>query len=229
MMALIKKDFYLVDKQTCMLMTVAVVLSLLPRFETFGGIYLPVLAMTLPLTTLAYDERCHWDKFLAMTPCRPETVVLSKYLFTLILTAATLAVMVLIGVIRSTMIGESCDLTENLIERVTQLVLVIAVNAISLPAVFRFGAEKGRFAMMAACFGVLAVITGGARLAGADAMFGWLDRMPLAGLGIAAAAAVIVVNAVSFLLSVRFYRKRRSGAYDCGGHVRMKAQDSSPC
>lgn len=214
MMALIKKDFYLVNKQSWMLLGIAVVFSLLPRFETFGNVYLPVLAMTLPLTTMAYDERCHWDNFLSMTPCRPETVVLSKYLFTLILTAATLAVSVLIGFIRGAMVGESYNLTENLIERVTLLVLVISVNAISLPAVFRFGAEKGRFIMMAACFAVFAVIIGGAQVIGADAMFGWMDRIPLRTLGIAAAAVVLALDVASFFLSVRLYRKRQTGAYD---------------
>ena len=214
MTALIKKDFYLISKQSFMLMGIAIVFSLLPHFETFGNVYLPVLAMTLPLTTLAYDERCHWDRFLSMTPCHPKTVVLSKYLFTLILTAVTMAVAVLTGFVRTAISGGSYDLMENLIERVATLAMVVTVNAVSLPAIFRFGVEKGRFIMMAACFGMFALIVGGAQVIGGDAMFGWVDRMPLHTLGIAVAVILIAANMVSFFLAVRFYRNRQAGAYD---------------
>ena len=214
MTALLKKDFYMVAKQAWMLLGIAVVFSLIPNFENFGSIYLPVLAMTLPLTTLSYDERCHWDTFLSMTPCRPGTVVLSKYVFTLLLTAAALAATVLIGFVRSAMDGGSYNLAEKMIERTLILAMVVTVNAVSLPAVFRFGAEKGRFIMMAACFGIFALIIGGTQFIGADVMFGWLERIPLHTLGIAAAVVLIAANIVSFFLSVRFYRNRQAGAYD---------------
>lgn len=85
MTALLKKDLYLLGKQTWILLGVALLFSLTPQFESFGSAYLMVLTMTLPLTTLAYDERCHWDTYLSMTPCRPERVVCSKYLFAALL------------------------------------------------------------------------------------------------------------------------------------------------
>ena len=214
MTALLKKDLYLLGKQTWILLGVALLFSLTPQFESFGSAYLMVLTMTLPLTTLAYDERCHWDTYLSMTPCRPEKVVLSKYLFAALLAGAALAVTVLAGILKSTFLHGEFDLMGNMIQRASLLVVILTVNAITMPTIFRFGVEKGRLTMMALMFGTFGVIVGGAKLLGEERMFGWLDRVPLTALGIAAAAVVVVMNAASFFLSVRFYRKRQNGAYD---------------
>ena len=214
MTALLKKDLYLVGKQSWILLGVALLFSFMPQFESFGSAYLMVLAITLPLTTLAYDERCHWDTYLSMTPCRPERVVCSKYVFTALLAVAALAVTLLAGLLKSAFVHGEYDLIGNMVQRVSLLVVILTVNAVTLPTIFRFGVEKGRLTMMALMFGFFGVIVGGAKLLGEDRMFGWLDRISLATLGLAAAAAIVVFNVASFLLAVRFYRKRQAGAYD---------------
>ena len=214
MAALLRKDVYLIGKNIWILIVSALFVSFVPRLENFGSVYLSVLTMTLPLTTMAYDEHCHWDAYLAMTPCRPERVVCSKYLFAALLAGAALAVTVLAGILKSTFLHGEFDLMGNMIQRASLLVVILTVNAITMPTIFRFGVEKGRLTMMALMFGTFGVIVGGAKLLGEERMFGWLDRVPLTALGIAAAAVVIVMNAASFFLSVRFYRKRQNGAYD---------------
>jgi len=214
MTALLKKDLYLVGKQSWILLGIALLFTFMPQFESFASAYLMVLTLTLPLTTLAYDERCHWDTYLSMSPCRPERVVCSKYVFTVLLAVTALAVTLLAGLLKSAFFHGEYDLIGNTAQRVALLVVILTVNAVTLPTIFRFGVEKGRLTMMALMFGTFGIIVGGAKVIGADRMFGWLDAIPLAALGIAAAAVVIVVNVVSFFLSVRFYRKRRAGAYD---------------
>ena len=101
MAALMRKEFYLIGKQIWSLIAVALLLSFVPRLESFGSSYLMVLAITLPLTTMTYDERCHWDTYLAMTPCRPEKIVFSKYLFAAGLTAAAMGIGMLISFIQA--------------------------------------------------------------------------------------------------------------------------------
>lgn len=214
MTALLKKDLYLVGKQSWILLGVALLFSFTPQFESFGSAYLMVLTMTLPLTTLAYDERCHWDAYLSMTPCRPERVVCSKYVFTVLLAVTALAVTLLAGLLKSAFIRGEYDLLGNMAQRVALLVVILAVNAVTLPTIFRFGVEKGRLTMMALMFGIFGIIVGGAKLIGEERMFGWMDRISLAGLGIAAAAVTAALNAASFFLSVRFYRRRQAGAYE---------------
>ena len=92
--------------------------------------------------------------------------------------------------------------------------MVLTVNAVTMPTVFRFGVEKGRLTMIALMGCIFAILVGGAQIIGMERMFRWMDRVPLTALVIAAAAVVIVMNAASFFLSVRFYRKRRSGVYN---------------
>lgn len=214
MVTLLRKDFYLIGKNIWILIVSALFVSFVPRLENFGSVYLSVLTMTLPLTTMAYDEHCHWDKYLAMTPCRPETVVLSKYLFTAGLAVAAIGFSLLICCAQAAAAGAAYDMGETLAARVSPLVMVLTVNAVTMPTVFRFGVEKGRLAMIVLMGVIFGILAGGAQIIGMERMFGWMDRVSPAVLGLAAAAVVIIMNAASFLLSVRFYRKRRAGAYD---------------
>ncbi len=110
--------------------------------------------------------------------------------------------------------GAAYDMTGTLMARVSPLVMVLTVNAVTMPTVFRFGVEKGRLTMIALMGCIFAILVGGAQIIGMERMFRWMDRVPLTALVIAAAAVVIVMNAASFFLSVRFYRKRRSGVYN---------------
>lgn len=171
-----------------------------------------VLAITLPMTTMAYDERCHWDTYLAMTPCRPEKIVCSKYLFAAGLTVAAMGIGLLTSFIQAA--SAHSILIEMLAEKIGVLMTVVTVNAITLPTVFRFGAEKGRLTMMAVMLAIFAVIVGGAKLIGEEGMFGWIDAAPPVPLWIAGIAVFAAVNIASFFLSVRLYRKRQAGAYD---------------
>ena len=212
MAALMRKEFYLIGKQIWSLIAVALLLSFSPQLESLGSSYLMVLAITLPMTTMAYDERCHWDTYLAMTPCRPEKIVCSKYLFAAGLTVAAMGIGLLTSFIQAA--SAHSILIEMLAEKIGVLMTVVTVNAITLPTVFRFGAEKGRLTMMAVMLAIFAVIVGGAKLIGEEGMFGWIDAAPPVPLWIAGIAVFAAVNIASFFLSVRLYRKRQAGAYD---------------
>ncbi|MDE7246031.1 MAG: ABC-2 transporter permease [Oscillospiraceae bacterium] len=215
MIALIKKDLYLVGKQAWTLLGIALLFCISPKLESFGSTYAIVLAMTLPLTALTYDERCHWDQYMAMTPCPPKKIVLSKYLFALLLIAAALVITLIVPLARSFVTGDTeFDLAEKLVGSGSIMTMVLLVNALMIPTAYRFGVEKGRLTMMLMFFLAFGIIIGGARVMGGDKMFGWMETMPLATLGVCVLAAVLFLNVVSYFLAVRFYLKRRSGAYD---------------
>lgn len=214
MTALVKKDLYLVGKQTWLMLGIALLFSLTKQFSGFGSAYLMVLTLTLPLTTLAYDERCRWDTYLAMTPCRPAVVVLSKYLFAFLMAAAATSVTLLADLARTLVTREAYSFAGGLVERFALLAVILTVNSITLPVIFRFGVEKGRLTMMGMMFSLFAIIVGGAKVIGEEKMFGWMDRIPVPALGAAALLFVILVNIASFCLAVRFYQRRRAGAYD---------------
>ena len=58
MTGLLKKDLFVADKTSRLLLVLALLFSLIPRFETLGNTYAMMLAFMLPLSSIAYDEKC---------------------------------------------------------------------------------------------------------------------------------------------------------------------------
>ena len=88
-------------------------------------------------------------------------------------------------------------------------VAMLFVTALGLPALYRFGTEKGRY-MMLLVMGVGAVL-------GLQSIFGeapQLPRLPLAAVIAGVAVLAVLATYVSFRVSVRVYKKRQSGAYN---------------
>lgn len=217
MTALIKKDMFLLGKQTWLILGIAVIFSLSPHTAMFGSAYLSVLTLTLPLTVLAYEERCSWDRFMALTPCPPGKIVLSKYLFTYGLAVLAVLTTLVTSWVSAKISGGSYDFVENLISRAAVLIMMLFALAVVLPSAYRFGVEKGRYIMIGICFGTFGLIAGGVKLLGADKineMFGWLEELPLPLLGAVLAVVLVIVHILSVIISVRFYINRRTGAYD---------------
>lgn len=214
MKALLRKDFYTLWKQIRTMVLLALVFSLLPGMESFGYAYIMVLAMTLPMNTIAMDEKSRWDKYAAMLPYRPRQIVLSKYVFSYLFMAAAVGVTFLLRLIHSLYGRTPMDWGEGLAETLGLMALIALVNAISVPALYRFSAEKGRLVMVFLMLGAAAVILGGSQILGTERMFGWLEAVRLPALLTAAAVVIAAVNLASIALAERFYVRRRDGAYD---------------
>lgn len=80
MIGLIKKDLYVAERSGRMLLVLALVFSVVPGMGSFGSTYALMLALMMPLTSIAYDERSKWDRYAAMLPYTPGQIVWSKYL-----------------------------------------------------------------------------------------------------------------------------------------------------
>jgi len=174
----------------------------------YNAALLPVLALNLTLSSIAYDESCRWDRYAAMLPLPPWKTVVGKYVFSY----AFLALAVVLGA-----------LGERLVYRATgkrgmdlglMAALVLLAEATAVPLIYRLGARRGQTAVLLLWGGIAAVILGGAALGYADTMFGWLETIPVGHLIPAAAAVLALAQAVSILLSIRFYARRQRGRYD---------------
>ena len=210
MIGLMKKDLYVADKTGRLLLVLAVAFSLIPSMRSFGCTYAMMLALMIPLNSIAYDERCKWDRYAAMLPYRPEQLVWSKYLLAYLFTFLAGAIIVLGAVVRGRITG-SLDWMETLEMTILVGISALFCTALGLPALYRFGSEKGRLAMiliMGVGVGVALGITG---------ILGEVPELPELPLPVAAlllAALAVAVTYVSFRLSVHFYKKRQNGAYD---------------
>ena len=193
MKALIQKDFYVIWKQMRIYVVIILLLSMIN--SAFNIVFLVVWCSMLPYTAMAYDERSHWNQLAAMMPYSKRDIVLSKYVLGWLCMAAAgllcLAARMVLGHFLENEVDASIVLTS--------LCLGVISLAVTLPAVMRFGVERGRMIFMVVIFG--AAIGTGIVLDSADI----LPRISLplmALMPIAAAAA----TAVSVPLSMKLYQ-----------------------
>ena len=198
MSALILKDYYVIFRQMRIFLLLVLVFSCIPGafYSTFAVVY----ASMLPYTALAYDERSHWGQMAAMMPYSDRDLVLSKYVFGWLSTAAAAAA----SFVLQTVLAAVWPGAEGPSVPVILLSVCVAVCIldITLPMMFRFGVEKARLAMFLIIFlvcasaGAISVID---QSGGPD--FGFQMWAP--------PAVAVVMTAVSVPLSVRFYGRRR--------------------
>ena len=198
MSALILKDYYVIFRQMRIFLLLVLVFSCIPGafYSTFAVVY----AAMLPYTALAYDERSRWDQMAAMMPYSDRDLVLSKYVFGWLSTAAAAAA----SFVLQTVLAAVWSGAEGPSVPVILLSVCVAVCIldITLPMMFRFGVEKARLAMFLIIFlvcagaGAISVID---QSGGPD--FGFQMWAP--------PAVAVVMTAVSVPLSVRFYGRRR--------------------
>lgn len=155
-------------------------------------------ASLLPMTALAYDERCKWDTMAAGMPYSDLALVGSKY----VLGAVCVAGAMVVSLLAQLAFGSFC--AEDAATTLVIALLAFGLNVIELPVMFRFGVEKGRLVfLLLTCGGVSAILVGQEQFLAA------LDRIENpAALLLVVAGAVAALTAVSLPLAVRMYRSR---------------------
>lgn len=203
MSALLLKDFYVMWKQTRVLLILILVFSCLPGafYPTFAVVY----AAILPYTAMAYDERSKWGQLAAMLPYADRNIVLSKYLFGCLAIAVTAGISMVIQTGLTLVWNQAADNLSPLSTIPLAMGVGVCVLALTLPLMFRFGVEKGRLVMFLLIFLVCGG-TGAITSITSDIPDGG-SYLALALPGVAVAA--IVLTAISIPLSLRMYRRKR--------------------
>lgn len=193
MKALVQKDFYVIWKQMRIFVLVLVLLSVVN--SAFNTVFLVVWCSMLPYTAMAYDERSHWNQMASMMPYSRRDIVLSKYVLGWLCMAASGVFCLALQAVSGIFSGN----TPSVLTLLASLCLGIICLDVTLPAVLRFGVERGRMIFMVLIFGV-AISVG--------ALAEMVDEIPslpiplMALLPVAAAAA----TAVSIPLSIKLYQ-----------------------
>lgn len=209
MIGLLKKDLYVADKSGRLLLILALVFSMVPSLGAFGSTYAMMMAIMMPLSSIAYDERCKWDRYAAMLPYRTGQLVWSKYLLSYFYTLLGGGIIVLGAFLRGVTTG-AADWKETAETSLMLAVVMLFITALGLPMLYRFGSEKGRLAMIL-CMGV-----GVGAAMGLMGIFGELPKLPELSLPVMIVVVVALAAGatwLSFRMSVHFYKKRQNGAY----------------
>lgn len=203
MKGLIVKELTVMKKGNAILFLFACFLYISNRSITNTILFLAMMYSFVQTSNIANDEMSKWTVFSLALPFSRRDVVTSKYTIIAGITLVCAAVnLVVSGVIYAMGNG---SLTSGLSSVCLTVMTGLIYPAIALPLTYKFSAEKGRIISSL-------IVSGCAGIAG----YLFFDKdisttIGTIGLNMAvliAAAAAVVLFAVSWLLSVKFYEKR---------------------
>lgn len=202
MKGLILKDIYTLIKQTRIILILIIIFSITPGYS--GANFAVIYGAMLPITALAYDERCKWNTLAAMMPYSARDIVLSKYLLGYITVGAATLLTVTVQAFIALFRNSASDDT-GIISFLLIALTATAILAINLPIMFRMGVEKGRyiFFFLLAAFTIAATAFG--NKLGDIALN--IDITPL-GIFLCFLLAAVILNAASILISMKIFSKK---------------------
>lgn len=212
MKGLLYKDVVVLKKQISTLLVFVVVYGGFCVAGVFDfsiiGALIAVFGLTIPMSSVALDDSSHWDRYAAATPAGRRGIVAGKYLFTLLVilvsSLAGTAVMVLLAL---------AGLTDTPPRELAGISLAcgtvtLLLDAILLPFLLKYGAEKARVISMI----TFVILFGGAILLGGLAnngvnmpqLPGWLVTALPVVFGLASVGGF----ALSFAVSLGIYDRK---------------------
>lgn len=152
MKGLILKDFYTMSstlKVYTFLILVYVAVFGIMENNPVSAIMVSTLVISMsPVTALAYDEQSKWDKMARTMPVTPKTIVLAKYIFSLLMAVAaavfSTAAIIIVDKFRNT--------SDCLIAMVMAIQLAMFYHSLLFPTIYKFGTTKGRIYTMLIMF-----------------------------------------------------------------------------
>ena len=180
------------------------ILSVLVKTAMFVSSILSVLFLLMPLTVFSYDESAKWDAYGLTLPVTRKQMVFSRYVLTLLM----LVVGSLIGSVLTYGITQLPGVEETSQEMLAVIPVICGLGLIILsvvfPLIYQFGAEKGRYIMIAVFLLFMIVMFLFNQLPG------WQEKvLPLlVFLPYIAPAAGIIFLVISYFISCRIYENK---------------------
>ena len=165
MKGLLLKDWYQVKTNMRMMyLTVLAVLAIW-MFSTSNAYVFPVSYAAiflgiLPVNLLTYDQSVGWVEYGRTLPVSKKTLVAEKYLIGLFCAAAAVVIGGLFITVISLRNGTTPD-KDALSLLAGSVCAILLINGISLPLLYRFGAEKARMIYVLTFAGLGALLGGG--------------------------------------------------------------------
>lgn len=205
---LLKDGYQTVSQMKTMYLTVAVILVVW-MFSTsdsyaFPISYAAIFLGVLPVNLLGYDQNSGWVEYSLTLPVSKKVLVAEKYLVGLLCAAASVVIGGLFVVVLSLRKGAALDGTALFFVG-NGVNTILLMNGISLPLMYRFGAEKARMIYILTFAGFGALIAGGGVLVDEFQTNGRFQAS--IGLGAALFVVVLVLYVLSWRLSVAWYGK----------------------
>ncbi len=201
MKAMIIKDMLCLRhqaKSVLLVLLVWLVISLTSASGLFFCSLSIIYVIILPMATLSYDERAHWDSRALTMPVTRAQVVLGRYAVALLLGLGMLA---LGGVV--TLFTDGAG---GLPACLAFFMLGVFLLSLGMPLMLKLGVEKARI-LVALCYLLPLGLMLLAEQLGAD-VEGFLKALAGPKAAAAGAALVLLALGLSVLTSIGIYRKK---------------------
>lgn len=173
-----------------------------------------VFTMMVPLTCAAYDEQCGWDLFGNSLPVSRAKTVIARYMTGIIV---TLCVMLVIAAAQ--LIGLLINHTSiNFYYFIVIIAVSQLIHAIMNPIIYKFGAQKSRFVMMAVFLVpslLVLIMTCILPVSARDWFIEYLDtfvstmqHIPATAIALIALLISTAVYVISIFISISIYKKK---------------------
>lgn len=201
MKGLLLKDMLTLKRQgriLILLMGLYVIMSIMMKDSSvYSGMVLMICSM-MPFTAAGYDERAHWEKYGLSLPVTRKQMVLSKYLLGLIFIGVGAVIVLIFNLVMGTV-----TIKESLVVTAALCGCGLVVLSFTMPVIFKFGVEKGRFVIIALVF---------VPVAGSMVLSNLKLRVPdtetLLHLAWAAPVIVLLILLISIVLSIDIFEKK---------------------
>lgn len=206
MKGLILKDLYMTRKYFRNYLFILILflgLSFADGDNLFMVFYPGMICAMIPINLLAYDERSHWEIYSLTLPVTRDMVVSAKYLLGLLLLGAVYLLTAVAQALRMVLDGSFLWEGYLVLMSLVWMAFLIA-SSIALPFMFKLGVEKGRMAYYV-MIGIICGCSAASAYMMDDLMAVEISFGTILSLGCILAA---LIYAVSWCLSIRFYRKR---------------------
>lgn len=155
MKSLILKDLYNIGHNAKSMLSILMVLAvaLIPTSGVSAYIFVCAnLCSMMIVTTFSFDDNSKWTRYAMIMPISKKDLVASKFIVLLIFSAIGTVFGLILGtvggIITSKITMNLTNIYELLILSLIAFVVAMIFGSVSIPLVFKFGAEKGRMLLL---------------------------------------------------------------------------------
>lgn len=155
MKSLILKDLYNIGHNTKSMLFILIIfaVAIIPFSGVSSYIFIcSILCSMMIVTTFSFDDNSNWIRYALILPISKKNIVLAKFVTLFIFSACGALTGLVIGTVggRITKIIDFSlsTLCELLFLTLAALVIAMIFGGISIPLVYKFGAEKGRMLLL---------------------------------------------------------------------------------
>ncbi len=178
-----------------------IILATIRPDNSFWAVYGIFFFVTLVSSLMAVDEQSRWLSYCDILPLKRRDIINERYLLSLILTAALVVLFLILS-----LIFRHADMPTVLVTAGMMVALSLLAISVSMPINVKFGMAKGQMVRMSVI--IVMVACGMFIINYAGPITAILLQVRASVLLFGAAAFIILIFALSWLLSIRIYEKK---------------------